>query len=50
MIRRPKKGTDTCLIEWWLSPRCKSTSMSLGNQKGYFTYFNTAPPKINTKS
>jgi|MDSZ01.2.fsa_nt_gb hypothetical protein len=35
-------------IKYHLSATTKCTSMSLGNQKGWFCNLNNAPPKINT--
>ena len=35
-------------IDYHLNATTKCTSMSLGNQKGWFTDLSTAPPEINT--
>ena len=37
-------------IDFYYSATTKCTSMSLGNQKGWFCNLNHAPPKININS
>ena len=37
-------------IDFYYSSTSKCTSMSLGNQKGWFCNLNNAPPKININS
>jgi len=40
---------QTAIMSYWLSATTKCTSMSLGNQKGWFSNLNHAPPKIQVK-
>ena len=39
----------TAIMSYWLSATTKCTSMSLGNQKGWFSNLNHALPKIQFK-
>ena len=40
---------QTAIMLYWLRATTKCTSMGLGNQKGWFSNLNHAPPKIQVK-